>query len=87
MRLRGSARSPERISAREVALEGVRHVARQRRGVRRLGVRDEGGVVLADETVQEGVLRLARHTPRRARAEASGGQTLARGTVGSRRAR
>lgn len=45
--------------AREVAaceaLEGVRHVTRQRRGVGRLDVRDEGGVVLADEAAQDGV--------------------------------
>jgi hypothetical protein len=48
------------VSTREVALEGVLHVARQRRGIRRLGVRDEGGEVLADEAVQQGVLRFAR---------------------------
>jgi hypothetical protein len=47
------------VPAREVALERVRHVARQRRGVRGLGVRDEGGEVLADEAMQQGVLRLA----------------------------
>ena len=44
------------VSAPEVALEGVRHVARQGRGVGGLGVRDEGGVVLADEAMQDGVL-------------------------------
>jgi hypothetical protein len=48
------------IAAQEVALEGVGHVARQRRGVGGLGVRDEGLVVLADEAVQDGVLRPAR---------------------------
>lgn len=37
------------------ALEGVPHVARQRRGGRRLGMRDEGGGVLADEAARDAV--------------------------------
>jgi hypothetical protein len=45
-----------KIAAREVALEGVRHVARQRRGIGGFSVRDEGFVVLADEAMEEGVL-------------------------------
>ena len=39
------------VAAREVALEGVGDVARQRRSVGGLGVGDEGGVVLADEAM------------------------------------
>ncbi len=48
------------IAAREVALEGVDHVARQRRGVGGFGVGDEGRVMLADEAVEDGLVRAAR---------------------------
>ena len=57
---RAAHEAPGEVAAREGALEGVLHVARQRRGVRCLGVRDEGGVVLVDEAVQDGVLGPAR---------------------------
>ena len=44
------------VSAPEVALEGGRYVARQRRGVGGFGVHDEGCVMLADEAMEDGVL-------------------------------
>lgn len=45
-----------KITTEEVALEGVRYVARQRGAVRRPRVGEEGLVVLADETVEDGVV-------------------------------
>ncbi len=67
--------APREVGAREVALEGIRHVARQRRGVGRFGVGDEGRVVLAHEAMEDGVVRPPRrvggrgppHAPRPAR--------------------
>jgi hypothetical protein len=49
-----------RVGAREVALEGIRHVARQRRRVSRFSVGDEGRVVLAHEAMEDGVVRPSR---------------------------
>ena len=45
------------VSAREVVLEGVDHILRERRGVGALRVREEGREVLADEAVEHGVVR------------------------------
>jgi hypothetical protein len=45
------------VSAREGVLEGVHHILRERRGVRALRMREEGGEVLADDAVEHGVVR------------------------------
>jgi hypothetical protein len=47
------------VPAVEVVLERVDHISRQRRGVRALRVRDEGGEVLADDAIEHGVVRPA----------------------------
>jgi hypothetical protein len=73
------------VSAREVILEGVDHILRERRGVRALRVREEGGEVLADEAVEHGVVRPAgdifcRRSEGRARTR--GGRHAARSAAG-----
>ena len=47
------------VPAGEVALEGVDHVARQRRGVGGFGVLEEGREVLTDEAMKDGVVGAA----------------------------
>jgi len=47
------------VSARQIVLEGVDHIFRERRRVRALRVRKEGGEVLAHEAVEHGVMRPA----------------------------
>jgi hypothetical protein len=56
-----TAKEPSRVvAATDIALEGIHHVARQRRGVRGFGVRDEAREMLAHEAMQHAVLRAAR---------------------------
>ena len=70
-----------KVAAEEVALEGVGHVARQGGAVGRAGEGDEGLVVLADELMEDGVVR----PPRRIRgAEARQGPGAAARRVPAR---